>query len=151
MRPGSKTPPTEPLSSADEVLAELRARGGRVTTCRRVMLEVLFDAPGSMTAEDVAAAVQLRAPEVHLSTIYRNLEDFEEHGVVSHTHLGHGPATYQLVVRAHAHFVCESCGVAINAPEAMFGGLARRAKDELGFSIDPRHFAIPGRCTRCSC
>jgi Fur family ferric uptake transcriptional regulator len=138
------------LTSVDDVLALVRARGGRATPSRRVLLEVLFDTEDHLTAEELADAVQARAPDVHLSTIYRNLEDLQGLGVVAHTHLGHGPATYQLASLAHAHLVCESCGTMIEAPDDLFQGLARAAKTRLGFSIDPRHFAILGRCAACS-
>jgi Fe2+ or Zn2+ uptake regulation protein len=85
-----------------------------------------------------------------MSTIYRNLEDLERLGVVAHCHLGHGPATYQLAALAHTHLVCERCGTMVEAPDAMFEGLFRDARAELGFSIDPHHFAILGLCAACS-
>jgi Fe2+ or Zn2+ uptake regulation protein len=134
----------------DEVLELVRAQGGRVTTSRRILLDVLFHTDRHLSAEDLAAEVQARAPDVHLSTIYRNLDDLERLGVVVHSHLGHGPATYQLAALAHAHFICENCGTRLEAPAELFGELARRAKGRLGFTIDPRHFAILGRCADCS-
>jgi Fur family ferric uptake transcriptional regulator len=149
---GHAHPGTTPASasSVEEVLALLRARGGRVTSSRRILLEVLFEATGHLSVEDLAVAVQSRTPDVHVSTIYRNIEDLERLGVVTHSHLGHGPVAYQLASMAHAHFVCESCGVRIEAPDTMFGSLARSAKADLGFTIDPHHFAIQGRCANCS-
>jgi Ferric uptake regulator family len=84
------------LSSVVEVLALVRAKGGRATPPRRTLLEVLFEADGHLSAEELAATVQAKTPEVHISTIYRNLEDLQRLGVVVHSHLGHGPATYQL-------------------------------------------------------
>ncbi len=138
------------FSTVDNVLALVRARGGRATTSRRILLEVLFEAEGHLSAEDLAAAVQARAPDVHISTIYRNVEDLQRLGVIVHTHLGHGPATYQLASLAHAHLICEECGATIEAPDDLFRGLARTARAKLGFSIDPHHFAILGRCANCS-
>ena len=138
------------FSSVEAVLAVLRSRGGRVTSSRRILLQVLFEADGHMSAEALAEAVQERAPDVHLSTIYRNLEDLEHLGVISHSHLGHGPSSYLLASHAHAHFICADCGAMIEAPDALFRGLARSAKAQLGFAIDPKHFAILGRCARCS-
>lgn len=138
------------FSSVDSVIAFLRSRGSRVTSSRRILLEVLFMASGHMSAEELAEAVQVRAPDVHLSTIYRNLEELEQVGVISHSHLGHGPSSYLLATHAHAHFVCADCGKMIEAPEEMFRGLARTAKTRLGFAIDPKHFAILGLCADCS-
>ena len=37
----------------------------------------------------------------------------------------------------------------IEASDDLFSGLARAAKRKLGFSIDPHHFAILGRCADC--
>ncbi|MGH9079108.1 MAG: Fur family transcriptional regulator [Acidimicrobiales bacterium] len=132
------------------MVAYLRARGGRVTSARRLLLEVLFKAKGHMSAEDLAKAVQRRAPDVYLSTIYRNLEELEDLGVISHSHLGHGPSSYLLASHAHAHFICDRCGTMIEAPDEIFRGLASTARDTLGFTIDPHHFAIQGRCINCT-
>lgn len=134
----------------EEVLSLLRSHGGRVTTARRHLLEALFNAEEHATAEDLAAAVQARSPDVHLSTIYRNLDELERIGVIVHTHLGHGPAIYHLASAPHGHFVCEQCGATVEAPEELFVELSRAAADRFGFVVDARHFAILGRCRACS-
>jgi Fe2+ or Zn2+ uptake regulation protein len=138
------------VTTVDGVLALVRARGGRVTSSRRALLEAIFNAGGHVTADDLAEAVQARMPEVHISTIYRNLDELQRLGVIVHSHLGHGPATYQLASSARSYFICEECGETIEAPDELFRDLARRAKLQLGFSIDPRHFAIFGRCAGCT-
>ncbi len=138
------------VSSVDDVLALVRAGGGRATSSRRLLLDVLFQAKSHMSAEEIAEAVQARFPDVNISTVYRNLEDLERLGVVVHCHLGHGPATYQLTTSAHTHFICEECGAMVEAPAEMFASLAQEAKAKLGFSIDPHHFAMLGFCASCA-
>ena len=138
------------FSSVESVLDYMRASGGRATSSRRILLEVLFNATGHLSAEELAEAVQRQAPDVHLSTIYRNLDELEQLGVIAHSHLGHGPSSYLLAIHAHAHFICAECGVMIEAPDDIFRGLARAAKTKLGFAIDPKHFAILGLCSNCS-
>ena len=140
----------DPPSTVEEVFALLRAQGGRATPARRILLEVLFETDLHLTADELATAVQSRSPDVHLSTIYRNLEELQRLGVVAHSHLGHGPITYQLAARAHAHLICEQCGKRVEARDALFRDLARRALEELGFTIDPHHVAIFGRCADCT-
>lgn len=152
--PGSVTKLTRttaghPPATVDEAIAMLRAEGGRATPSRRVILEILFRTDSHLTAEELTSAVQRRLPDVHLSTIYRNLEELQALGVIDHSHLGHGPATYLLATRSHAHFICDDCGKRIDARDELFFDLARQAKRELGFIVDLHHFAILGRCADC--
>ena len=140
----------EAPATADAVLALIRARGGRVTTSRRLLVHALFESSGHAGAEELAEVVQRQAPDVHLSTIYRNLEELERLGIVTHAHLGHGPATYHLSARTHGHLVCERCQATIEVPDEMFDSLSRRARTRFGFVVDPYHFAVLGRCEACS-
>jgi len=139
----------EAAGSVEDVLSLVREHGGRVTSSRRLLLGALFDARGHRTAEELAEEVQRQAPDVHISTIYRNLDELERLGVIVHAHLGHGPATYHLAKGAHGHFVCEGCGAMVEAPDDMFRGLSRAARTRFGFDIDPHHFAMLGRCRDC--
>ena len=131
------------------MLDRLRSQGGRVTTPRRLLVRSLVGAAGHRTAEELAAEIQAQAQDVSISTVYRNLEELERLGVVVHSHLGHGPATYHLATAAHGHLVCEKCGAHVEVPDEFFGDLARRAAAGFGFEIDPRHFAVIGRCSAC--
>lgn len=142
-------PPAGSVETVDDVVQLMRARGGRATSSRRILLEILFEQKGHLSAEDLALEVQSRAPDIHISTVYRNLDELQRLGVVLHSHLGHGPATYQLATKSHAHFVCEDCGALVEAPVQLFSGLSRTVRSKLGFSIDPRHFAIMGKCSHC--
>lgn len=143
---------TSPVSTerVEKVLDLLRESGGRATTSRRVLLKCLFDDGPHRTAEELALEVQSVAPDVHLSTIYRNLDELERLGVVVHAHLGHGPATYHLASETHGHLVCEVCDAAVEAPEDFFFELMDAAAREYDFVIDPRHFAVLGRCAACA-
>ena len=137
------------FDSVDDVIAQFRALGGRSTPSRRMLLEVLFAANDQMSAEELTVEVQKRNPDVHLSTIYRNIEDLAELGVVVHTHRGHGATTYQLATEARAHLICQSCGARVDAPDDIFRTLARATQMRVGFTIDPHHIAISGVCAAC--
>lgn len=134
----------------EAVLDRLRESGGRATTSRRVLLTCLFEEGPHRTAEELALEVQRVAPDVHLSTIYRNLDELERLGVVVHAHLGHGPATYHLASETHGHLVCEFCDSAVEAPEDFFAELTDAALKRYDFTIDPRHFAVLGCCAACA-
>ncbi len=148
--PTTHAPHDGEAATVDDVVALLRAHGGRATPTRRVLLEVLFDSASHLSAEELATAVQARSPDVHLSTIYRNLDELQKLGVVAHTHLGHGPVTYQLAAHAHAHLICGTCGARLQVDDGLFEELAARARREHGFTVDPHHVAIFGTCGRCA-
>jgi Fur family transcriptional regulator, ferric uptake regulator len=133
----------------DHFLDLLRDSGGRVTTARRAVLTVLLEADGHLHAEELAATVQERHPDVHLSTIYRALETFEELGVVAHVHLGHGPSTYHLSEELHHHAVCETCGMVLELPGDLLADVAAQLERDYGFRMDAPHFALAGRCADC--
>ena len=67
----------------------------------------------------------------------------------SHSHLGHGPASYHLATATHGHLVCRKCDAHVEIAEGFFTDLRRRAIAEFGFAIDPRHFAVIGLCATC--
>jgi Fe2+ or Zn2+ uptake regulation protein len=137
------------LDAIEETLAVFRARGDRVTPARRLLVSCLFAEPGHRTAEQLAAEVQRRSPEIHLSTIYRNLDELERLGIVTHSHLGHGPTTYHLASGSHGHLVCELCGTLVEVDPEMFASLSAAALDIHGFEVHPHHFAVLGRCAAC--
>ncbi|MEI7745930.1 MAG: transcriptional repressor [Actinomycetota bacterium] len=135
--------------SLEGEVAALRAAGGRLTSARRALIEALCATDEHLSAEQLAVLVSERAPEVHLSTVYRALEDLQGYGIVAHAHLSHGASTYQLVAVSHAHFVCESCGLSFRADDELFDGLLASAKKGHGFIVDVHHLAVPGRCSSC--
>ena len=134
----------------ERILTLMRAEGGRVTSARRALVEALLSAGAHMTAEDLAARVQSAHPEVHRSTVYRTLDALERLGVVVHSHLGHGGGVYHLADERHQHLVCEQCGTVVEVPDAVFTPLARTVRKRYGFTIEPGHFALVGRCAACA-
>ncbi|MGH9245540.1 MAG: Fur family transcriptional regulator [Acidimicrobiales bacterium] len=134
----------------DSLLERVRNLGGRVTTARRAVLAALLEPDAyHLSAEDVAARVQARHPDVHLSTVYRTLEALEAMGLLSHVHLGHGPSTYHLADRPHHHAVCQSCGQVVELSADALAGIDRRLRRDHGFALDVQHFALVGRCAAC--
>ena len=132
-----------------EVMALLRARGGRASGARRVILEAMATGPSHRTAEELAEQIQAEHPEVHQATVYRNLERFEELGVVYHRHLGHGAAQWHLGESRHVHLTCEHCGAVVEADPADFEQVRSELLDRYGFDLHIRHFAITGSCAGC--
>jgi Fur family ferric uptake transcriptional regulator len=128
---------------------ELREKGLRLTPQRELVLKAVRDL-GHATPEEVAAKVHQTHPGINLSTVYRNLETLENVGLVQHTHLGHGGATYHAAEElTHLHLVCGICGEVSDAPIESSASFVQDLLDGYGFHTDVTHFAIYGTCAKC--
>jgi Fe2+ or Zn2+ uptake regulation protein len=135
----------------DEILTNLRANGERITTARRVVLQVLLNEPHEhLTMDELADRVADRAPDIHLSTIYRTVEFLEEAGVLAEVRVGASPAVYHFASDTHHHARCDSCGAVIELPAGVFDSVSKRLQREHGFHAHLRHIVIPGICQRCA-
>lgn len=133
----------------EDAIARLRAHGGRITAPRLALLRALARAAGELTAEELAEEIHRETPTVHRATVYRNLEELERLGVLVHSHLGHGPATYQPAGSAHAHLACEHCGFAVDLPAILLDSFVAEIEEQYGFVVLPHHFALSGLCPAC--
>jgi Fur family ferric uptake transcriptional regulator len=126
-------------------LDALRAGGRRVTTARRVVVELLARTSEHLTADDLASRIHDAHPEIHLSTVYRTLDSLHEWGLVEHVHQPHGPSFFHLA-GAHRHLVCEECGRIRDVPAVEFDALEERIREQYGFELNLGHAALVGRC-----
>ena len=128
---------------------ELREKGLRLTPQRELVLNAVREL-GHATPEEVAEKVRSTHPGINLSTVYRNLETLENVGLVQHTHLGHGSATYHASEELnHLHLVCENCCAIGDAPLEVAAPFVQALSDDYGFKTDVSHFAISGLCSAC--
>ncbi len=67
-----------------------------------------------MTADEIYQKAKAEYPMLSPATVYRNMEQLVEAGLLSHLDLG-GPSTrYDTNLEEHHHFVCEKCGKVID-------------------------------------
>jgi Fur family transcriptional regulator, ferric uptake regulator len=141
--------PLAEFQTIEDVLVGLRERGGRATHARRLLLGALFRDRQHRSAEELAGEVQAQAPDVNISTIYRNLDELVRLGVVDRSHLGGGPAAYHLTSVTHGHLICEQCGAMTEVPGEVFRDVAETLAARYGFTANPHRFSVIGRCADC--
>lgn len=129
---------------------QVRESGGRLTAPTRAVVSILAATEDHLTADDLIAEVTRRLPGVAPSTVYRVIQRLGEIEVVEHVHSGSGPAFYHLRAHGHAHLVCNTCGAVIDLADSVVLSFAETVHEQLGFTIDPHHSALLGRCAKCS-
>jgi Fe2+ or Zn2+ uptake regulation protein len=136
--------------TVESALAAVRATGRRASAARRLVLEALFVADGPMSAEQIANGIGGRVPRSDITSVYRNLETLEELGIVSHVHLGHGPALYALGRDGEREWItCERCGDFRAVDPAELDGVRSAIQDAFGYRASFTHFPVVGLCGAC--
>lgn len=138
-----------------ELQGTLRGAGLRSTTPRVAVLRYLQGAAAPVSHPEIFEA--LAAEGFDRATLYRNLMDLTESGLVRRTDLGDHVWRFELRepeqeghVIEHPHFVCTDCGVVSCLPGVAVkiftnGGDAPRA-------VSSQHVAVQltGRCNECA-
>ena len=144
MTVSSLRPPVH-ADSIDAAFAIVRTEGLRLSAARRSVLKALFAARGPVTAEQIAAEAELE-----LTSVYRNLEAFEELGLIRHVHLGHGAGRYTLSREEESEYVlCEACGAVRALAPAELDGVRAAVREATGLDARFSHFPIVGVCAAC--
>lgn len=139
--------PAQPAPTLASAVGTIRARGLRVSTTRRLILEALFAQERPLSAEALAG----RLPHGDIGSVYRNLEQLEAIGLVRHVHLGHGPGLYALATGTEVEFVtCEACGAFEAVDPARLDAARAAIERELGYRARFTHFPVVGVCAGCA-
>ncbi len=136
------------IDKVDTLRRTLHERGFRMTPQLQLVLDAVRELDHA-TPEQICAAVQISAPAVNITTVYRTLDLLERLGLVRHTHLGHGAPSYSVREHEHVHLVCHWCSAVAEAPTELLGDLAVRLRTDTGFRLDAAHVALSGTCSNC--
>lgn len=149
MTVSSLRPPVH-ADSLDAAYAIVRRAGLRLSAARRIVLQALFAADGPLTAERIASGLDGRLAALELPSVYRNLETFEQIGLVRHVHLGHGAGRYALARAGEREYVlCEACGDASAVDPAELDAVRAAVRKATGLEARFSHFPIVGVCAGC--
>lgn len=138
--------------SADALRDLMRSRGLRATAPRLAVLQSLF---GTLAPITHAELVTLLGPAGwDRATIYRNLIDLTEIGLVRRTDVGDHVWRFELVREGarddahHAHFVCDTCGDVTCLPSET---VSLQTSSEAPSALRDRNVEIQirGRCDNC--
>lgn len=145
--PESPLTAPRPVPDLESALLVLREDGGRVSTSRRALLKVLFDADAPLSVDTIAAAA---VPPLDVPSTYRTLERLEKVGLVRHVHLGHGPGLYEIVTASEREYAwCESCGKAASLDPARLDEARALIEKSIGYRPRFSHFPLVGLCSDC--
>jgi Fur family ferric uptake transcriptional regulator len=124
--------------------------GQRRTVQRQLLLQVLEEAEGHLTIEQLTDRIRSISPPVSLSTIYRNVELFTDRGLVRSNHLSSEGNTYELAdEKLHVHLVCQSCHSVTHLEMRQLETLQANLLKMTPFHVASLALTVTGYCTSC--
>lgn len=140
-----KQPPLLP-----DVRAQIRRSGLRCTMARVHVLERLYTATTPLSHAELAA--ELSPQGFDKATIYRNLVELAEAGILNRVELGDHVWRFELKrdegehQSEHPHFVCVDCGEVSCLPGVSVNVSAGTRRSVIG---EVTQVLLKGRCERC--
>jgi len=132
------------------IMKSLREVGYRLTPQRMLILSIIHDSPGHVTAEEIHRRVVQQYPYVDISTVYRTLHLLKRLHLLNETDFGGGRVEFELSEgERHHHLVCRRCGSATPVDDELIEPLRAELLKAHGFQADMEHFAIFGVCRAC--
>jgi Fur family ferric uptake transcriptional regulator len=129
---------------------QLRARGLRWTPQRRLLLKVLAESRGHVTAAELVERCRDEDPQTTPSTVYRTLDMLEELGVVRHGHGADGREEFHVLPKEeHGHLYCRNCGRTWEVDAREAAALLDAFEAQREFAVDLSHLTVVGLCRDC--
>ncbi len=142
-----------PSQERRSLIEEFAARGVRLTSQRRALLEVIQSAKEHLDAASLLRLAREKDARVDRATIYRTLELLKKMGLVDELDLMHlnGEKHYYELRRDldHIHLACFQCGRIEEFGSPLFERLKQEITREGGFRIGVVRMEVGGRCSSC--
>ena len=132
---------------------QLAARSIRLTRQRRVVLQVMDNAPRHMDAGEILVRAQKIDPRITRVTVYRTLDLLKHQGLIDeldllhlrghrHYYESHGP-------RDHIHIACLRCGKVREFESELYEQLKQQIEQDCEMNVTVARTEIGGYCKSC--
>jgi Fur family ferric uptake transcriptional regulator len=136
------------------LLDELANKGIRLTSQRRILVEIIQTADQHLDAASLLELARKKEPNIDRATVYRTLELLKKLRLIDELDLMHlqGEKHYYEVKtrRDHVHLACFQCGRIEEFSSVLYEQLKNEITTRAGFELRVARLEIGGRCRECS-
>ena len=133
---------------SDVIKRSLGGSGLRSTPQRYAVMAFLMGQAGHPTAAEIFEAVTRVDPRSSRATIYNNLRDLVQAGLVREVAMEGRAARFDAKGMRHHHFICDRCG---NVEDVDWYDVPRPTAASLGKRVlRDCELIFRGRCTKCA-
>lgn len=116
---------------------------------RNCIMNIVMSNPIHPTAEQVYEIARKTYPKISLGTVYRNLNQLSEHGMLKKICSSYGSVRFDGRVDAHFHMICKKCGRVFDVELDELVQLGNKINDIYGFNVEEYEVSIQGVCEEC--
>lgn len=130
----------------------LREQGGRLTSQRRLLFNILDSLSEHPTAEELLTIAREQDPDINLSTVYRTLRWLEAENLVSARLFNEDRRQERFdpfLPSEHHHFMCTSCKSVIEFNSHLFESIKSKFQELNGARVTTGSIVLYGLCADC--
>ena len=116
---------------------------------REIILKTLRENPIHPTADALYALVRNELPNVSLATVYRNLNQLAEQGIIRKISALDDKVHFDHNLESHYHFICIKCKKVYDVPYDVAQDLAKALREHTGLEAVATDVLFKGICNHC--
>ncbi|MFM9904788.1 MAG: Fur family transcriptional regulator [Pyrinomonadaceae bacterium] len=120
-----------------------------LTRQREVVLQVIRDSEGHLTANEVFALAKAKLASISFATVYNSLRFLREAGHIAEIHFGNGASRFDRITTRHDHAICSRCGTLTDIEMKHPPKLFKKAAKASNFKPESLEFTLRGICPDC--
>lgn len=120
-----------------------------LTKQREVVLQVIRNSKGHLTANEVFVAAKGILPSISFATVYNSLRYLKETGLIAEIQFGNGASRFDRMTQRHDHALCTKCGKLVDIEMDLPDELVRHAEKESRFRTESIELTLRGLCPEC--
>ncbi len=132
------------MKGTSELLKEHRLK----VTPQRLKIVAMLEKHGHINIEDLYGELLKEFPSVSLATIYKNINQMIENGLIQEVKLPAAKSVYELIKEPHLHMVCDKCH---KVEDIVIGTdrIIEEAEKLSGYRIEESFITLRGICPDC--
>ena len=116
---------------------------------REAVYRAVQNARTHPTADEVYDLVRLQYPQISLGTVYRNLNQLTEMGMLQKIAMPVSSDRYDARTDEHYHMTCSACGRVVDLDGMALSQLDAEILQRTGFQVQNHHLVLEGLCWEC--
>lgn len=120
-----------------------------ITKQRQAVLQVIREAEGHLTANEVFDGSRRLLPGISFATVYNSLRYLKQEGLIGEVRFGTDATRYDRTLSRHDHAICNACGKLIDLDLPIPNELLKKGERLSKFKAESIEVVLRGICPDC--